>query len=128
MHCPVVCLLHHLAVPHLPVHQLEAVVLVSWCRAGGANKDALILLADMRAHSTRKTNLTGMGVVHRMVFRIMGRNHHIAEPHAALLVAPHNQFAGVLVILISGLLVAHHSTARSLTSKEQESSSCLSQL
>jgi len=35
---------------------------------GGANKDALILLADMKVHSTSQVKMTGMGVVHRMVF------------------------------------------------------------
>ena len=86
-------------------------MLVTWCHVGGAKRDALILLADMTARSTSQTNLTGMVVAHSLVFRIMGRNHHIAEPRAALLVAPHNQFAGVLGILTSGLLVAHRSTA-----------------
>ena len=101
---------------------------VTWCHVGTANKDALTLLADTKVNLTSQTSQTGMGAVRTTASRIMGNSHNIAEPRAALLAIPHNRSVGVLGILTSGLSMAHHSTARSLTSKKQESSSCSSQL
>ena len=94
---------------------------------GTASKDVLTLLVDTKVHWTSQTSQTGMGAVRTMASRITGNFLSIVERRVALLAIRRSRSAGVLVILTSGLLVVHHSTARSLTFKKQESSSCLSQ-
>ena len=101
---------------------------MTWCHVGTANRVALILLADGKANSTSQAKKTGTGAINTMASPIMVNTLSSAELRVALLVTPHNRYAGVLAILTLDLSMALHLAVQNSTSKRQESSNCLSHL